>query len=116
MDKLFLQNGDSVDSPWEVIESDNINSSLSKNTDVSKAKRLKINVKSEICYQGQTHGHPAFLVKKELGKKLVEQNSEYRDVLRPYLTADQMLRKIDSSPNRYVIDFQLNIYVLHKFA
>ena len=44
--KLFVQKGNSVDSPWEVHELSSINSSLSAATDVSDAARLTTNMES----------------------------------------------------------------------
>jgi hypothetical protein len=54
--KLFLQKGDHIDSPWQMVDVDEINSSLSAGLDVASAIRLRTNIECGGCYQGQTHG------------------------------------------------------------
>ena len=104
--KLHFQIGDNRNSPWEVLELPEINSSLSKTIDVSKAAKLAINSESKTCFQGQTHGHEGFLLPNEDAEKEIADNPDSNDVLFPYLTADEMLGRIDSLPTRHVIDFQ----------
>lgn len=60
--KLFKQVGDLRDSPWEMRELERINSSLSFGVDVTDARSLAVNAKSDACFQGQTHGHDGFLL------------------------------------------------------
>ncbi len=66
--KLYAQVGDHRNSPWEFVEVEEINSSLSKKFDVSTAEHLKVNTKAKLCYQGQTHGHDGFLLNIEQAK------------------------------------------------
>jgi len=103
--KLFLQKGDSKDSPWIVEELDQINSSLSFEIDISEAKKLDINAKDGNCFQGQTHGHEGFLIGDDDAKLIIKNHPNFSDVLKPMLTANELLGKLDSLPNRYVIDF-----------
>lgn len=101
--KLFTQVGDDKNSPWEIVELDSINSSLSAKLDVTTAKSLTINIKSEVCYQGQTHGHEGFLLTPpEAQVMLKEQASKF--VIHPYLIGDDLVGKLQSKPSRYVID------------
>jgi SAM-dependent methyltransferase len=102
---LYTQKGDSLDSPWEKVELDEINSSLSYSLDVSDAVVLAANSKSEVCYQGQTHGHEGFLLAPEEAKKMIGQNAKNAEVLFPYLTGDDLLSFNPPTPQRFVIDF-----------
>lgn len=101
--KIFLQNGDSLDSPWVVKTVTKIPSNLSLNTDVTDAKPLVVNRDANICFQGQNHGHKGFLLSLEEGKKLALHGNEM--VVHPFLTGDDLLGK-KHGPNRYVIDFE----------
>ncbi|MBW4548982.1 MAG: N-6 DNA methylase [Symplocastrum torsivum CPER-KK1] len=104
--KLYTQFGDNKDSPWKVVELDQINSSLSANFDVSKAKRIQANAKSCICYQGQTHGHEGFLLSPDEAKKL-DNDKLARAALHPYLIGNDLLKRPDSLPSRFVIDLNI---------
>jgi SAM-dependent methyltransferase len=101
--KLFFQKGDHQDSPWEVVEVDRINSSLSAGTDVSAAVRLRINMESGGCYQGQTHGHAGFLLSPHEARNMMADPAA-RAVIHPYLICDELLGVVGSLPGRYVID------------
>jgi N-6 DNA Methylase len=107
--KLFTQIGDDTDSPWEMTEFDYINSALSSQTDVSKAKTLLINVNSEACYQGQTHGHDGFLLSSDQAH-MMSKDPLAKAVIHPYLIAGKPQSRTDllghpqSLPSRYVID------------
>ncbi len=103
--KLVFQKGDNRDSPWDFFDLDVINSSLSASVDVSEAVRLQTNIDSRACYQGQTHGHEGFLLTESDVAKLVKKDSHSREVIFPYLTADEMLSAIGSVPDRFVVDF-----------
>lgn len=82
-----------------------INSSLSINIDVSGAIVLDANKKPKKVFQGQTHGHNAFLLPKEMGILLIKKNPEYTEVLKPFLIGDELVENINSQPDRFVIDF-----------
>lgn len=103
--KLSIQLGDRLESPWEIWELDSINSSLSATTDVSGARKILANANSGTCYQGQTHGQEGFLLTPREASAFLEKASINRDVIFPYLTADELLSNYPPLPQRYVIDF-----------
>jgi len=92
-------------------ETDEINSSLSINIDVSKAIRLKSNTtESKFCFMGQKHGHEGFLLPANQAKILLENDSQNKEVLKPYLNGNELVANLNSQPKRFVIDFsQLSI-------
>jgi SAM-dependent methyltransferase len=102
---LFHLCGDDRQGPWTKQELPAINSSLSFTTDVASARRLRTNVNSRACFQGQTHGHKGFLLTPEQADALIKQDKKNRQVIFPFLTADDMLSTFPPSPTRYVIDF-----------
>jgi len=101
---LYVHDADGAMKEYEL---EYINSSLSLNFDVSSAKIIRANRFPKIVFQGQTHGHEAFLLPKEEGLALIKKEKKYKEVLKPYLTGDEMLSKIPPGPNRFVIDFTL---------
>lgn len=101
--KLFNQIGDDKDSPWEIVELDTINSSLSAKLDVTTAKRLNVNIQSETCYQGQTHGHRGFLLTHQEAEIMLKDQAS-KPVIYPYLIGDDLVGNLQSQPSRYVID------------
>ena len=103
--KLYTQLGDRVDSPWSLVEVDEINSALSASCDVSSANSLQVNVDFDGCDQGQTHGHKGFLLTIEEAGELIEADRKNSDVLHPFLIGDELLGLVPPRPNRYVIDF-----------
>lgn len=115
--KLYTQIGDDKDSPWEVLEVDKINSSLSNKFDVTQAKKLVINVKSGTCYQGQTHGHEGFLLTPQEAATMIRQSKNNAEVILPYLIGDDLLSEIPPLPQRYVIDFHpRNLLTCKKYS
>jgi len=102
---LFELTGNDRQGPWKTVELPSINSSLSFTTDVSGAKRLRVNRDSKGCFQGQTHGHKGFLLTPERAVELFKEDVNNRDVIFPFLTANDMLSTFPPSPKRYVIDF-----------
>jgi hypothetical protein len=105
--QLSLQVGDGRDGHFSFYERDEINSALSAEFDVTQAKRLLTNSKLGYCYQGQTHGHKAFLLEKKKAEEIIAKDSRYRDVLFPFMTGKhELLGSVDSLPQRYVIDFR----------
>jgi SAM-dependent methyltransferase len=103
--KIYFQKGDKFVSPWEVFETGTINAALSAGLDVTAAVRLETNMRSGGCYQGQTHGHEGFLLSVGDAESLIMRSPMNREVVFPYLTADEMLDRPDSGPGRFVIDF-----------
>lgn len=114
--RLAFQKGDKSTLPFDYYEVEKINSALSLVIDLRKAKPLKINQTTPACFQGQTHGHKAFLLKRPEAQLLISQNGLYQDVLFPYLTAEKMIGEVGSLPDRYVIDFRKhNIFSAQKY-
>jgi len=102
--KLYIQDGDRIDSPWEVYELDFINSSLTNRLSVAEAKVLKSSRKPKKCYQGQSPGSEGFYISKEEYASLISMNENNKDVLYPFLVGRDLLSKI-GKPKRYIIDF-----------
>ena len=103
---LIFQRLEKKNKPWESYSLPVINSSLSVGTDVGSAVRLTSNMYSAACFQGQTHGHEGFLLSREDAHSMLKEDPASKDVLFPFLTADEMISNPQSAPNRYVIDFQ----------
>ena len=102
---LQLLIGADREGPWDSKLVPQINSSLSFTTDVASAKRLETNATAKACFQGQTHGHEGFLLTPEQAHQLVKYDPQNREVVFPFLTADDLISTSPSSPKRYVIDF-----------
>jgi hypothetical protein len=102
---LSLQRGDRDDSPWETFELPSINPALSPGADVTGAHRLKTNIESRGCFQGQIPGHEAFLLPVDHARRLIRSEPRLAEILFPHLIGDEMLRNFQGQPNRYVIDF-----------
>ena len=103
--RLSLQVGNDPQGPVQSWLLDNINTSLSAETDVTKAARLRTNITSKGCFQGQTHGHEAFLLSEVEARQLIKADPRNADVIYPYLTIDELLSQNDRTPRRFVIDF-----------
>ncbi len=106
--KLAIQKGEKKDGPWEEFELSYIPSSLSQKLDVTGAKILKTNSNSNSCFQGQTHGHEGFLLTFTEKQDIIAKEPRSKEVIYPYLIAEELLGTLDSKPKRYVIDFQPN--------
>ncbi|MBY0005733.1 class I SAM-dependent DNA methyltransferase [Priestia aryabhattai] len=81
-----------------------IPSTLSKDFVVTKAKVLKQNQKVK-CYQGQTHGHESFLLTEEESKRVIELDNRNKEVIYPFLIANELFGNNLGKPTRYVMDF-----------
>ncbi|MBX4888504.1 MULTISPECIES: DNA methyltransferase [Rhizobium] len=105
--RLFIQEGNRGKAKERVQEVEIISSSLSFDMDVTTARSIKLNSRGG-CYQGQTHGHKSFLMPAEAARKAIasDKSGKLKDVLRPFLIADQLIGKKDPRPNRYVIDLK----------
>ena len=86
-------------------ELETINSSLSEEVDVSRASALACNTENKTVHQGQTHGHSGFLLTRKLGLELLTKDSQYSEVIRPFLIGDELLGSVNGEPQRFVIDF-----------
>lgn len=102
--RLYNQDGNLVETGWRFEDLERIPSSLSFFTDVTTAKALK---KNELggCFQGQTHGHKSFLIPTREARQILSKDQSNSDVLRPFLTSDDLVGEHLSKPSRYVIDF-----------
>ncbi|WP_282783093.1 DNA methyltransferase [Phaeodactylibacter xiamenensis] len=100
--KLYIEDRNGTQIEHEV---PSINSSLSLNVDVTKAKVLQINRQPKKVFQGQTHGHSGFLMPSAEAAKMIQQNPSNKDVLKPFLIGRELVSSIGSKPKRYVIDF-----------
>lgn len=115
--KLFRQLGDNLDSPWQMAELDRISASLSGRFDVTKARVILANRDSGTSEQGQTHGHKGFLLSDQEAARVLALNPRNAEVVRAYLTADELLGVSPPGPQRYVIDFHpRNLIQVQAFA
>lgn len=115
--RLYVQKGNLLDQGWQHDDIERIPSSLSFAIDVTKAKALKANAQLGGCYQGQTHGHKAFLWKPDQARMLIKTEPQYADVLKPFLISDDLVGEINSKPSRYVADFSgLDVLEAKKYA
>jgi hypothetical protein len=114
---LYWQNGDAKDSPWDRVQVDTIGPSLSPRLDVTTAVPLAANSTSGCCYQGQTHGHEAFLLEEGEARGFVRDDARNRDVLYPYIIGDDLLGRPDRGPRRWAIDFApLDLHSASKYV
>jgi hypothetical protein len=107
MKRLFFQDGNKAGVGERVSIVSQIGPSLSLGVDVTQARSLKAN-RAALCFQGQTHGHKAFLIgRADAGAMLSKDKSgKLAEVLRPYLIANELIGRRQPKPQRYVIDFQ----------
>ncbi len=104
--RLYIQEGNDPEAGWRHSDLDAIGPSLSFVFDVTQARRLEANAKHGGCFQGQTHGHKAFLMSPNDAKLLIAKNPKYGGVVFPFLIANDLIASKTSKPSRYVIDFQ----------
>jgi MmeI, DNA-methyltransferase domain/MmeI, target recognition domain len=103
--QLSLQAGNDPQGPVQSWLLKYINTSLSPEIDVTSAARLKANITSKCCFQGQTHGHEAFLLSEIEARGLIKSDPRNAEIIYPYLTIDELLSESDPTPRRFVIDF-----------
>ncbi len=102
MKVLFTENADHSLTRHEMPY---INSSLSLQIDTTAARILTCNTKPKVVFQGQTHGHEGFLLEKKVAQQLLQKHPDYAEVLRPFLTGDELLSNLGGQPGRFVVDF-----------
>ena len=107
--KLFINTGGDPD--FKIHKLNKINPALSVGVDVSQAKVLNTNRKSKTAYQGQTHGHSAFLMTRDKAEKIISKKPALKEVLKPFLTAHNFIAGKTPLPKRYVIDFSGNTLI-----
>lgn len=103
--RLARQRGERKDGSWEENDLPFIYSSLSP-INVTEAKSLIINKDSDICQQGQTHGHKGFLLTPDERKSLIRAEPMAKEVTFPYLTGEDLVGNKKSQPSRFIIDLQ----------
>ena len=104
--RLYIQKGGDPSQGWSFEELDKIGPALSFKLDVTAAKTINANAMKGGCFQGQTHGRKDFLLSNAEAKAEIASTPASRDVLYPYLIADELIGRRDSLPRRHVIDFQ----------
>lgn len=115
--RLYIQEGNILDGGWRHSDLERIPASLSFSLDVTKAKKINKNATIGGCFQGQTHGHKAFLVNLTDAKLQIAKKPEYAEVLKPFLISDDLVGEINSKPSRYVIDFSgLDLLEAQKYS
>jgi hypothetical protein len=114
--RLYIHEGTDVDAGWRYDDFPSIPSSLSFVTDVTSAIDLAANKRGG-CYQGQTHGHKAFLLPPDQALNLIRDNPSFAKVLKPFMTSDDLMSEHGGKPSRYVIDFSgMDLLHARKFG
>lgn len=101
------RNGDEEEIIWRVVELDEINSALSENIDLSGARVLSANTSPQTVFEGQKPGNTsAFTVPKTDALNMIRQNSKNEEIIRPYLSGNDLVSKSGGKPSRFIIDFR----------
>ncbi|MBT3217734.1 MAG: class I SAM-dependent DNA methyltransferase [Proteobacteria bacterium] len=101
--RLYRQLGHRPDSPWECLELEHIDASLSGTVDVGTAVELPQNESAKNAFQGVTPGHRALVLTLSEAESILAANGQSVDVIHPYLTPTDL--KDNEQPQRHVIDF-----------
>lgn len=97
---LWWQEGDTSAGRWHSRVVAAIGPSLSPDTEVGAAVRLRGN--DGWCFQGQTPGHAGFLLTPAEARELADDSAT---VVFPLMIGDDLLGRSDGAPGRHVIDF-----------
>jgi hypothetical protein len=84
------------------MEVDEITGSLSAETDLRDAKKLNVNRRPQVIFQGQTPQHRKFVLSPKEAQAMVERNPKNASALFPYLIGKELNRT--GEPSRFVID------------
>jgi SAM-dependent methyltransferase len=84
-------------------ECSHISSSLSCETDVSRAARLACNTTPQRVFQGQNPANDHFMLPPDEARVLLSKNPKLRDVLFPYMIGRDLVTL--ARPARFIIDF-----------
>ena len=103
--RLYIQIGRDPLSGWSYEDRPTISSALSFGFDVTQAVVLRANTESDVCYQGQTHGHEGFILSPDEARIMIDADPRNAYVIFPYIIANDLLGRQGSRPSRYVIDF-----------
>ena len=80
-----------------------ITGSLSPNTDLRAAQKLKANRKPKVCFQGQTPQHtPGFVLSPAQAAEMVAADRQAATVIHPFLIGQEL--NGNGEPSRFVID------------
>jgi len=103
---IFFQDGNKPGVGEHKATVEYIGPSLSLGEDVTRAISLEAN-RNAACFQGQTHGHKAFLLKAIDAKSMLssDKTGKLASVLHPFLIANELVGRKVPKPQRYVIDF-----------
>jgi len=104
--KLFTQLGDNLDSEWKCEEIPVISAALSADKDVTAALHLRANTNPKFCLEGQQPGHTGFSITKDELKRFSARDSEWRDVIFPFLNGDDFLSNSFKTEPTWLIDFE----------
>ncbi|MBE9223485.1 class I SAM-dependent DNA methyltransferase [Cyanobacterium stanieri LEGE 03274] len=80
-----------------------INSSLTSLTDVSQAKKLKIN--KNICFQGVSPVGMGFIITEKQAQEFIKADSNNKKVIKLFSMGDNLASNPHGIPNRWIIDF-----------
>ncbi len=104
--RLYIQqDNNDASKGWAFKDLSEIGPSLSFEVDVTQARTIQANAARGGCYQGQTHGHEGFLLTLDQSREFIAKDPKNKEVLFPYLIADELIGRSDALPTRYVIDF-----------
>jgi hypothetical protein len=81
---------------------DEITGSLSTETDLRHAVKLKVNRKPQVIFQGQTPQHAKFVLTPKQAQAMVAKDPKSKVVLHPYLIGRDLVNA--GAPSRFVID------------
>jgi hypothetical protein len=81
---------------------DNITGSLSTETDLRHAAKLKVNKKPQVIFQGQTPQHEKFVLTPNQAQAMVAKDPKSKAVLHPYLIGKDLTQT--AAPSRFIID------------
>ena len=102
--RLYTQEGNDISTGWRHQDLEEIGPALSFDLDVTQATTIDANAE-QACYQGQTHGHEGFLIERSNAQMLLKSDPTLKDVLFPFIIADDLIGEKNAKPSRYVIDF-----------
>lgn len=79
-----------------------ITGSLSTETDLRHAAKLKVNKKPQAIFQGQTPQHEKFVLTPQQATNMVARDPKSKSVLHPYLIGQDLTKT--GAPSRFIID------------
>ncbi len=84
------------------LDVETITGSLSPETDLRSAEKLRANRRPQVCFQGQTPQDGGFVLTPEQAMALTARDPGSRSVVRPYLIGKDLTQT--GGPSRFVID------------